>query len=72
MRKKDSEKFLFLVNSIGISELLGEYADYRINLLTQEFQSISSLEELRGLQRAIVELKRLKTLKDEVNNPSGD
>lgn len=72
MVRKEAEKLLMLVNNSQMMSILSEYADYRIDKLTSELLNVQTIEELKSIQFAIRELKRLKTLRDEVNNPTGD
>jgi len=69
MNKKDAEKLLILVNSRPNVDALEFYMGLRIDFLKDQLTSATSIEEVRKYQGAIEELKRLKTLRDEVNNP---
>ena len=72
MTKQEAEKFLVLVNNPEIMGLLSTYVDHRISKLTANLLNAQTLEELKAIQHTVQELKRLKGLRDEVNNPTGD
>lgn len=67
MNLNQARQFKVLVNDSEAYKQLNAYADYRIEILLKDFLSATSIEEVRGLQKAIAELRRLKTLREEVN-----
>lgn len=69
MKKKDAEKLLSLVNSKPSVDALVFYMELRIEYLKEQLVSAVSIEDVRRIQGAIEEIKRLNTLRDEVNNP---
>lgn len=69
MNKKNAEKLLGLVNSKSNMDAIVFYVDLRIDYLKEQLVSASTVEDLRRYQGAIEELKRLKTLREEVNTP---
>ena len=72
MTKEESKRFTFLVNDPKSNAALSDYADYRIMKLSANLLNIQTIEELKAVQAAIQELRRLKGLREEVNNPTGD
>lgn len=72
MTKQEAEKFLILVNNPEIMGLLSTYADHRIAKLTTSLLNVQTIEELKAIQHSVQELRRLKGLREEVNNPTGD
>jgi hypothetical protein len=69
MNKKHAEKLLGLVNSKSNMDALVFYTDLRIDYLKEQLVNASTIEDVRRFQGAIEELKRFKTLREEVNNP---
>jgi hypothetical protein len=69
MKKKDSEKFTHLVNTKTIYDDLNKYAEYRIEELKDRLLYCPTWEDVKAIRGAIEELNRIKTLRDEVNNP---
>lgn len=67
MIRSVAEKLKLFVNTPGVEQGLSEYMEYRIQELKNKAIDCSSFEELKGYQFAIQELKRLKTLREEVN-----
>jgi len=72
MRLTDARNFNILVNHPDSYEALRQYADFRIAKLMNDFLTAQTIEEVKSLQKAIEELKRLKNLREEVNSPTGD
>lgn len=72
MTKEESKRFTFLVNDPKSYDALSDYADYRIAKLLGSLMNIQTFEELKAVQATIQELRRLKGLREEVNNPTGD
>jgi len=69
MNKKNANELYALVNSKANMDALNFYVDLRVNFLKEQLVSAQSIEEVRRFQGAILEISRLKTLRDEVNNP---
>lgn len=69
MIKKDAEKLYFLVNDKAAMDALSHYMLYRIEVLKEQLVTATEMNEVIKLQGAIEELKRLRHLRDEVNNP---
>jgi hypothetical protein len=67
MKLTDARNFSLLVNDGAAYEALKAYADHRIEVLMKAFLSAQSIEDVRALQKSIEELKRIKTLKEEIS-----
>jgi hypothetical protein len=67
MELNKAKTFSILVNHPDAYEQLRMYADHRIETLMKGFLSAQTIEEVKALQKSIEELKRLKTLREEVN-----
>jgi hypothetical protein len=68
MKKQDANMIRPLVESIKPMEALDHYVDLRMSGIKDSLVSLTDLEEIRRVQGAYQELKRFKTLRDEVNN----
>jgi len=55
-----------LVNAKAQMDLLQDYADHRITSLLKQLETEQGLNRLREIQGCIKELRRFKTLRDEV------
>jgi len=67
MNKELARDLSYVVNvKVNYDSLLA-YMDFRIEELKNRLVSASNMEEVKSLQGAIEEIKRLKTLRDEVN-----
>jgi hypothetical protein len=69
MIKQEAEKLYFLVNDKVSMDALQFYASYRIEVLKEFIATALDLNDIRKAQGAIEELKRMRHLRDEVNNP---
>ncbi len=61
----DKELAKRLLRLRTVSQELNEYADYRERLLMKELLT-APLEEVPGLQKSYQEIRRLRTLSDEI------
>ena len=66
MNKKEYRNLLLLVNDIDKCSILQEYANQRIDILLSFLEKEKDLNKLVALQGAIAELRRFRTLRDEV------
>lgn len=66
MNKELARSMLILVNSPHDILLLQQYANYRIDHLRKQLDSLTDSVEIYRVQGQIKELKRLETLRDEV------
>ena len=64
--KKKYRELLPLVNDLDKYTILQEYAEHRIETLKNILVTQKDFERILELQGAITELKRFKTLRDEV------
>lgn len=69
MNKKQSNELYLFVNEKANRDALEFYTELRISILKDSLVRADGIEEVRRLQGAIEEVKRLKTLRDEVINP---
>jgi hypothetical protein len=69
MKKKDAEFLLPLVNSKEMMDRLIHYMELRVSHLKESLVAASDIEGVKRLQGAIEEVRRLKSLRDEVLNP---
>lgn len=69
MKRSDAEKLYFFVGSKDNLDALGFYAELRIAFLKDQLVTAKDIEEVRKYQGAIEELRRIRNLKDEVQNP---
>lgn len=69
MNKKQSTELYLFVNEKTNRDALEFYTELRISALKDSLVRADGIEEVRRLQGAIEEVKRLKTLRDEVINP---
>jgi len=65
------DKLLFrsllpLVNDKSHYEILNEYASARIFILLEQLSTEKDMDRVKSIQGAIGELRRIKTLRDEV------
>ena len=65
MDKQLAQKLLKIVNNKELFDILNEYTLFRINDHKDKL-STSALEEVKGHQACIRELRRFATLRDEV------
>jgi len=66
MDKKFYRTLLLLVNDKDTMDRVHEYVDARIEVLRDQLETSQSEDRIPVLQGAIRELRRLKTLRDEV------
>lgn len=66
MDKIQFRSLLPLVNEKSQMELLQSYADIRIENLLKQLETEQGLNRIREIQGCIKELRRFKTLRDEV------
>ncbi len=69
MKKEQANQLYLLVNEKSNMDALKFYADLRIEALKEVLTKAETIEDVRRTQGAIDELKRLKVIRDEVNNP---
>ena len=55
-----------MVNQKDTFEMLQEYASKRIETLREQLETSIDVDQMRQIQGSIKELKRFKTLRDEV------
>jgi hypothetical protein len=65
MDRQLAQKLLKVVNNKEIHDILIEYTEYRIDEIKDRLVFCNP-DELRGLQNSVAELRRFKTLRDEV------
>lgn len=68
MNKKEANPLIPIVSNTATLDAILGYTDYRIGILKDSFLNASTMDEVKKIQGAIEELKRFKTLRDEVNN----
>ena len=66
MDKPFYRSMLLMVNDKDNYQSLTVYASTRIELLLQQLSTETDVDKMRALQGAIRELRRIKTLRDEV------
>ena len=66
MDKQQYRDLLPLVNDKAIMELLEVYAKARIELRRDQLETSKDLQRISEIQGALAELRRIKTLRDEV------
>ena len=66
MKKEVAKKLLKLVNVKSNTDLLEFYAKERVQILYRQMEQLASVDEIRQIQGAIREIKRLTTIRDEV------
>lgn len=66
MDKPFYRSMLLMVNDKDNYQSLIVYASTRIELLLQQLSTETDVDKIRALQGAIRELRRIKTLRDEV------
>ena len=66
MDKKFYRTLLLLVNDKETMDKVHSYVDARIEVLRDQLETTQSLDRVTALQGAVRELRRLKTLRDEV------
>ena len=66
MDKQQYRDLLPLVNDKAIMELLEVYAKARIELRRDQLETPKDLQRISEIQGALAELRRIKTLRDEV------
>ncbi len=64
MDKVIARKVLRILNNKELHDILVDYANYRIDDLKEKL-TFANVDEVRGLQASIRELKRFETLRDE-------
>ena len=72
MKKEVAKKLLKLVNVKSNTDLLEFYAKERVQILYRQMEQLASIDEIRQIQGAIREIKRLKTIRDEVIEKAKD
>ena len=66
MDKKFYRSILLMVNQKDTFEMLQEYISKRIEILREQLETSLDVNQMRQIQGSIKELKRFKTLRDEV------
>lgn len=66
MDKKFYRTLLLLVNDKETMDRVHAYVDARIEVLRDQLETTQNLDRVTALQGAVRELRRLKTLRDEV------
>jgi len=66
MDKHFYRSLLILVNDRDTMQRVHEYADTRISILRDQLENTKSHERLLEIQGSIAELRRIRTLRDEV------
>jgi hypothetical protein len=69
MKKKDSESLYLFVNSKANMDALHFYMNLRVEELKEQLVHARDMDTITRFQGAIAELKRLASLREEVNNP---
>ena len=64
--KKFYRRLLIAVNDPTFMPLMLEYVDERIEVLRSQLETSKDLDRVREIQGSIHELRRFKTLRDEV------
>ena len=72
MKKEVAKKLLKLVNVKSNTDLLEFYAKERVQILYRQMEQLASVDEIRQIQGAIREIKRLITIRDEVIEKAKD
>ena len=72
MIKEVAKKLLKLVNVKSNTDLLEFYAKERVQILYKQMEQLANIDEIRQMQGAIKEIKRLITLRDEVIEKAKD
>ena len=72
MIKEVAKKLLKLVNVKSNTDLLEFYAKERVQILYRQMEQLASVDEIRQIQGAIREIKRLTTIRDEVIEKAKD
>ena len=72
MKKEVAKKLLKLVNVKSNTDLLEFYAKDRVQILYRQMEHLASIDEIRQIQGAIREIKRLTTIRDEVIEKAKD
>ena len=72
MKKEVAKKLLKLVNVKSNTDLLEFYAKERVQILYRQMEHLASVDEIRQIQGAIREIKRLTTIRDEVIEKAKD
>lgn len=66
MDKKFCRSILLMVNQKDTYEMLQDYVEYRIATLREQLENAHDVDQMRQIQGSIRELKRFKTLRDEI------
>lgn len=66
MDKKFYRSLLVLVNNKDVMDLINTYVEARIFVLRDQLETTKSHERILEIQGAIAELRRFKTLREEV------
>ena len=66
MDKKFCRSILLMVNQKDTYEMLQDYVEYRIATLREQLENAHDVDKMRQIQGSIRELKRFKTLRDEI------
>jgi len=66
MDKKFCRSILLMVNQKDTYEMLQDYVEYRIATLREQLENAHDIDQMRQIQGSIRELKRFKTLRDEI------
>jgi len=66
MDKKFCRDILLMVNQKDTYEMLQDYVEYRIATLREQLENAHDIDQMRQIQGSIRELKRFKTLRDEI------
>ena len=66
MDKQFYRTLLLLVNDKDTMDRVHAYVDARIEVLRDQLETTQNLDRVNALQGALRELRRLKTLRDEV------
>lgn len=64
--KKFYRRLLIAVNDPQLFPLMQEYADERIEVLRNQLETTKEVDRMREIQGSIHELRRFKTLREEV------
>ena len=72
MKKELAKKLLKLVNVKSNTDLLEFYAKERVQILYRQMEQLANVDEIRQIQGAIREIKRLSTIRDEVIEKAKD
>ena len=72
MKKEVAKKLLKLVNVKSNTDLPEFYAKERVQILYRQMEQLASVDEIRQIQGAIREIKRLTTIRDEVIEKAKD